>query len=389
MMRLVVIDPGLTEMSGHHFNYNNSIFKECKSQGIEVSIYAHSECKQELIDILPIMPCFDLNTYAYQEINTREDMIYKFNLFNETIEKNLNENLKIPLDRDDVILLLTSTVHHLLGVLAWYSALENPKPRICMQFMHQPWYLGLEDDPDFCTSLLQHAMRAWSGDSSFRVTFAADNDLLANFLRKISGFPIRILPMPIQYPDASPAQDGLGYGRVRFGFLGDGRKEKGLHHLVNAILMQETKNIPNADFFIHISNQNGRSAQDFLKNVENCTVLCKEFTSKEYWDAAENCDVIILPYDPKYYHIRGSGILFEAMGLEKPIIVTEGSCLDWLMAKYGASGMRFDFTPGSLLNAVRTIADNFTDFKTIAQAPGRHVREKHNPKAFVDALLLD
>jgi hypothetical protein len=51
--------------------------------------------------------------------------------------------------------------------------------------------------------------------------------------------------------------------------------------------------------------------------------------------------------------------------------------------------MRFDFTAESLLDAIRTIANSFDDFKAIAQAPGRGVREKHNPKAFVDALLLE
>jgi hypothetical protein len=389
MMRLIILDPGLLELSGHHFNYNNSIFKECSSRGVDVSIYAHAGCQQELVEILPITPCFEINTYDYQEVKSYEDMLFKFNVMNGAIEKNLLETVKIPLNSDDIILILTVTVHQIVGIRNWYAGLENPKPRICLQFMHQPWYLGFEQDPDFCTSLLCDAMAVWRGGDDFRVTFAADNDLLASFLHKISGFPIHILPMPIQYPGGLTPPVPSMHKRVRFGFLGDGRIEKGLHHFVRAILAQQSDSIPNVDFFVHISNQNGRMAQDILKDVPNCTVLCKQLDSKEYWDITESCDVIVLPYDPKYYRIRGSGILFEAMGLDKPIIVTTGSCLDWLMAKYGASGMRFDFTAESLLDAIRTIASSFDDFKSIAQVSGRGVREKHNPKAFVDALLLD
>jgi glycosyltransferase involved in cell wall biosynthesis len=386
-MSLIIIDPGLTELSGHHFNYNEAIFDECQSRGIDVSIYAHAACHKDLMDILPIIPCFEHNTYEYQVINSKEEMIYKFNVMNDTIARNLFDRVEVPLSADDVILMLTSTVHQIVGIHNWYSSLPHPRPRICLQFMHQPWYLGFAEDPDFCTSLLREAMGVWEGGDDCRITFAADNDLLANFLHKVSGFPISILPMPIRYPAEAAVPVRKGPGRVRFGFLGDGRLEKGLHHFVRAILAQAEENVPNADFFIHISNQSGREAQDILKDVANCTVLCKQLSGREYWDLAESCDVIMLPYDPKYYYIRGSGILFEAMGLGKPIIVTAGSCLDWLMAKYQGAGMRFDSTTASLLAAIGTIAASYGDFEAVARVAGRSVREKHNPKAFIDALM--
>jgi glycosyltransferase involved in cell wall biosynthesis len=389
MTQLIVIDPGLLELSGHHFNYNASIFRECRSRGIDVSIYAHSACSDDVAEVLPIKRCFDINIYDWQTVNTRKDMENKFKIFNNSVEENLVDKVNVNLGPDDLILILTTTVHQIVGVMKWYSQLKNPKPRICMQFMHHPWYLGLESDPDFCTSILQQAMTSWEDDGSLRVTFAADNDLLANFLNKISGLPIRTLPMPINYPVGSFTGSRSNPERVRFGFLGDGRLEKGLHHFVGAILDQKAENVPNAEFFIHISNQQGRNAYYILKNVPNCTVLCKQFTSVEYWDSAKSCDAIVLPYDPKYYHIRGSGILFEAMGLGKPVIVTAGSCLDWLVAKHGGAGMRCDFTPESLLDAVRFLATNFADFKQIAETAGKHVRQKHNPKAFLDALLME
>jgi glycosyltransferase involved in cell wall biosynthesis len=385
-MQITILDPGLLELSGHHFNYNKSIFKECQSRDIPVVIYSQLICDQKLMDILPIIPCFDISPYRATEINNREDMIDKYNYHNFVMQENLSSRANNKFSPDDIILAFTTTVNEISGILGWYANLENPKPRIILQFMHHPWYLGLQEDPDFCTALLQSAMGAWRGDD-LRVTFAADNDLLANFLHRISGFPISILPMPIEYPTRSLSPDRPRHERVRFGFLGDGRAEKGVLHFVNAILMQQSANIPNAEFFIHISNHGGRFAQDVLADVSNCTVICKQFTTQEYWYAAEDCDVIVLPHDPRHYRIRGSGVLFEAMGLDKPVIVAEGSCLDWLMAKYGATGMRFDGTAQSLLNAVRTIANDFDDFKSIARIAGKQVRAMHNPKAFVDALL--
>jgi glycosyltransferase involved in cell wall biosynthesis len=394
MMKLIILDPGLTELSGHHFNYNSYIFKECKVRGIGLTIFSHAACDESVADVLPIRRCFDVNTYDCQTVVTQEDMKYKFSTFNNMMEVNLLETVDIQFDPEDIIIMITATVFQIVGVLNWYSTLPVERPRICIQFMHQPWYLGLESDPDYCTSLLRHAMGAWADQSDLRITFAADQDVLGNFLHEVSGFPIRILPMPIDYPPLpigeSPIGEGkAGTGRLRIGFLGDGRPEKGLHHLVRAIIDQKDDPLPNVDFFIHISNQQGRIAYDLLKDVPNCTVVCKQFTGAEYWETARSCDVIVLPYDPKYYHIRGSGILFEAMGLGKPIVVTSGSCLDWLAAKYNGAAVRCGFASESLLEAIRIIAGNFADFEEIAQISAAQVRAIHNPKSFFDALMRE
>jgi hypothetical protein len=386
-MRLVILDPGLREFSGHHFNYNNAIFKECQSRGIELSIYADEQCTEDVLNALPVTPCFALNTYCVMEINTKEDMESKFNFANAVLERDLMAHVRRDLDSGDMILFLTTTVHQIVGVLNWYSTLAEPKPAICMQFMHQPWYLGLTSDPEYCTLLQQQSMAAWRASGHPRVRFAADNELLAGFLHRISGLPILLLPMPIRYPSLPGPTVASRSGPVRFGFLGDGRQEKGLHHFTNVILLQSEAPLPKAEFFVHVSNEQGRNADQILGDVSNCRVLCQEVSNDGYWNLIDSCDVIVLPYDPKYYHIRGSGIVFEAMGMGKPVIVTAGSCLDWLLAKYGGSGLRCDYEPWSLLRAVEAIAKGFPDFAAIAEAAAPAIQARHNPRNFMDVLL--
>jgi hypothetical protein len=385
-MRLVILDPGLKEFSGHHFNYNGAILGECRVRGIDLSIYTSIQCTPDVLEALPATPCFEASTYDMQEIATRKEMETKFSFMNAILERDLMAHVTRDLGAEDLVLFLTTTVFQVVGVLNWYSTLVDPKPAICMQFMHHPWYLGLTSDPDFCTTLQQQSMAAWQASGHSRVRFAADNELLAGFLHRISGMPILLLPMPIRYPPL-PGPAASRSGPVRFGFLGDGRPEKGLHHFVTAALLQKDAPLPEAEFFIHVSNQHGRNAGEILRDVPNCQVLCRQVSNGDYWKLVGSCDVVVLPYDPRFYHIRGSGIVFEAMGMGKPVIVTAGSCLDWLVAKHGGAGLRCEGDGRSLLQAVEVIARDFHDFAVFAKGAAPAIRVRHSPSSFMDVLL--
>jgi glycosyltransferase involved in cell wall biosynthesis len=388
-MHALLIDPALIELSGHHYNYNMAIATQLRANGFDVSILAHKRCDQAICDQLGALHCFDIDNYAFQDSTTTVDqMMRKVEITSTITLANLQEARRPELTDEDVILIHTATIFQLPAYRHWYAGLPEPRPRIVVQFMHPPWYLGLEDDPAFCATLLKNEMDTWHAQPGQRVRFVSDNALMARFLERTSGRPVPVLPMPMAFPDMTRVEAPSGNARrIRFSFLGDARAEKGFPLFAQALLDNHHAIPEEMELFIHISNTSGLEVAADLAAVPRCTVLTRQLGPEEYWTVLAASDVIVLPYAPDKYKWRGSGIFIEALGMAKPVIVTSGSALDWLLAHYGAAGARAEFSPASVWDAMLFILKNASEFQELAQQAAPAIRAHHNPRSFVDALV--
>ena len=130
---------------------------------------------------------------------------------------------------------------------------------------------------------------------------------------------------------------------VTFGYFGEAREEKGfllLPGIVEALLASQGPERVAFSLQVSASAQNDtpsvRAARDRLKGLRDSyanaggrpSILLHETPFADmvsYYAALGGCDAMLMPYDPKPYAIRGSGVALEALSVGQPIIVAAGT----------------------------------------------------------------
>lgn len=150
-------------------------------------------------------------------------------------------------------------------------------------------------------------------------------------------YPYLLSPQLIDkdVPSTPPGRDS---GRVTIGYFGGKRDEKGFHRLLPIIRLvaeRRTACDPVLSFVIQASNVTG-PATDLLARefaaASSETVAIKlvagPLAQAAYVRQLAEADMILLPYNGSRYLISGSGVLSEAILLEKPVVYQTGMSFD-------------------------------------------------------------
>jgi hypothetical protein len=97
---------------------------------------------------------------------------------------------------------------------------------------------------------------------------------------------------------------------------------------------------------------------------------------------------VIVPYQPTIYDVRTSHVFLEAVGADKPVLITAGTWMDMELDRLGHTGVRaHDFSTVGIGAALVDLADGWRALAAEAPAAGERCRARHNPKAFFESLL--
>jgi glycosyltransferase involved in cell wall biosynthesis len=126
---------------------------------------------------------------------------------------------------------------------------------------------------------------------------------------------------------------------LAFGYFGEAREEKGFQILPGIIEgLLSRYGSARVRFLLQVSaspqndTEKVRSARLQLEKLaethkaSGAVLLFDNFGDMDgYYTAIANCDAMLMPYDPRSYRIRGSGVALEALALGVPIIVALGT----------------------------------------------------------------
>ena len=214
---------------------------------------------------------------------------------------------------------------------------------------------------------------------------AATNFALAQRISSQVRQSCSVLPYPVRWADITRVQQPQP-GAV-FGTFGGLRLEKGATLLAETVPRFVARH-PDARFIIHAppfgSHEPSVRALEGIPQIE---LIRRNFAEKsEYYAAFCRARCIMVPYDPAEYACRISGILLEAYGLGRPVLVSKGLSMD---AEEGSRDVtRFvmpDYTVDGLLDAL-----DRARLAMLHDAPAlqvnRAVVSRHSPSAFCAAL---
>jgi len=219
---------------------------------------------------------------------------------------------------DNLVGVVAITQNQILGLIRFLRTLPHDRlPCVVCQLMFQPSYLPWGAVSTYGENFYRTAFNLAAPLIGRFLFFTVENETMRTLYCKDFGVQTRILPDPF---DASGPQRPME-GRVRLGFFGDSRCEKGFHLLPGAIELCRRDGL-DAEFIVQIAHngweQRTIEAERALRALKGVRFLEAVLSSVDFAAWTGRTDVMLLPYDPVTLGIRNSGIFLECLPPDVP-----------------------------------------------------------------------
>lgn len=188
-------------------------------------------------------------------------------------------------------------------------------------------------------------IRGWQsrGLIGDRIFLHGENARLAAHLAAIWQADVRALPLPASQAldKGSPETAPWSGAALKIAYLGPARVEKGFHLLPDIVAktlqllgrQTESGSDRQVQFAIQATPQIVGYAPQVLGAIERLRkypshvvrLIEQALDEDEYLGLIASCDVILMPYGQREYRYRSSGIVSEALSMDKIIVATEGT----------------------------------------------------------------
>jgi hypothetical protein len=358
------------------------IIKEECAPMFDVRFYANFRAEMKVVLSLPAQPiCHD---GIYPPAGDFENIYRTLTASTVGALKKINSG---DADSEAILIMHTVSLYQLGGIARWFSTLPpSRRPRLCIQFQFPLEYQLARDTTVYERAIALARAAADVLAATGRTRFAANSALLAGRISQQLKQQCTVLPLPTRWSGLNGLMSpdrGLVYG-----FFGGLRAEKGASLIAQAVPAFASC-YPDARFLVHAPRrESDSSAISALEKVAQVELINKNFDVKaDYFKQFTRASCILLPYDPEAYAYRTSGILVEALGLNRLIITTKNSWLSSEAARRGGNVIEMaDYTADSLFSALtraRELLKNIPIKPTI----DHEVISENSPKAFCSALL--
>ena len=334
--RFAYVEPELVRYVGHHYGLTRNICRVAAAAGFDCIVGAGREWAVKIDGVdgnIPVLPLFSSYRDAAAPTGASSNFV------NELIEFLRQSGL----GSTDLLYL------------------HMPYPTVMLGVLEAVCTLPLDELPTFCIRLCTddnafqgHDLRLTRVIASMdrlgaarraKIRFFVESVVLQrHFLAKTGHyFPILLNPISSNLAVARMIADERRRSRFAeaplvFGYFGEAREEKGFLQIPDIVEIVLQRCEPGtAQFHIQVSaspqndNDRIRSARDRLGMLQGqfgpeSIILHDEFGDMDsYYRALAQCDAVLLPYSPKAYETRGSGVALESLLLSCPIVVTQGT----------------------------------------------------------------
>lgn len=364
-VKALIIDPALHSMGGHHYNATHALRAKLSALGIEHDCLGSANADAQTVRDLGCTPCFTQAVYGrtYEAPEEFEQRV-------QTILKELSVALKQRPKADLLVLPCCDQV--LAFALARYFRFR-PAPHLVLWTLYAPHHNKPFDDPS-TAPLRRETREAFAALQRIvglqRLSAFCETPQMADIYRDLAGFEFGVASGPglisgkrVRRQGAAPVVSCIGFANQAKGY-----------RLLPEALREVVDRNHEARFMIHGIFQ-GSDARDQAPVFEalaelgpRVAVSTEILSQSDYLAWLSQADLILLPYDPKVYRTRGSGVFFEARRLGLPVIVTKGCgfAQPAFEAGWGMEILRYDAS--GVADAVLQALDNIDALTSCARA---------------------
>jgi glycosyltransferase involved in cell wall biosynthesis len=407
-LELILLDCGLLNKAGHSYTLAKTVSEVLARRRLRYRIFGLKGLDTSITAETGAIPHFSRSLYDRVDISWREkgmrcvaanfrgdqasvstlSELRTWKALNETFERDLEA---LPADvwqSDNLIGVVAITQNQIFGLIRFLRAMPRDRlPCVVCQLMLPPSYLSWGAVSTHGEKFYRAAFELAAPLLGRSLFFTVENEAMRTLYSKDFGVPTGILPIPL---GASGPQQTTE-GRVRVGFFGDSRYEKGFHLLPRAIALCQHDGL-DVEFIVQINNSGWShrtiEAERALRTLKRVRLLEGVLSSEDYATWTVRTDVMLLPYDPVTFGLRGSGIFTESVAAGRSVVASRGTFAGSSVENNQAEGEVFaPHTSEALAAAVARLMPRLPACKARAAERAKDFARSHSPDAYVDVLL--
>ena len=289
---------------------------------------------------------------------------------------------------DHLMVITAICQNQISGVVDFMCARpQDSLPRVVCQLMFPPNWTPWERTARYSDAYYRKAFQKALPLIGHKLFFTTENEAVAKIYREQYGVETMILPIPFTAsPCRRPAEK-----IIRLGFFGYSKTAKGFHLLPEAATICRDTGL-NVEFRIQIQHSQWEQAtiqaEARLRTMPNVHLIEGSLHSCDYIAETNKADVVLLPYDPILFGMRGSGIFTESVAAGRPIIASDGTFAAESIRMGEAQGEIFTpYSAQELARAIARILPRLPEMQANAAAQADIFARKHSGDAYVDVLL--
>jgi glycosyltransferase involved in cell wall biosynthesis len=407
-MKFVLIANGLTHRGEHSYRLVHEVQDALTRRGIASQVYAAKSLEPEILAEGIAVPHFEHS--LYDNIGPRVTgswarkleewwpqgrcivsypVEYLTSLFlNRSFLRDLRALPQNVCAADNLLVVTAICQNQLLGLIAFMlGRARTSLPIVVCQLMFPPNWTPWEAPGRYAEGYYRQALEKAAPLIGDRLFFTTENEFIARIYREQYGLKTRILPVPLALVRSPPV---LGKA-VRLGFFGYSKSEKGFHLLPEAVDRCRDAGL-NVEFHIQVQHSHWEkttiAAEQKLRAMPNVTLIDGTLSSDDYLAATDKVDVILLPYDPVAFGMRGSGIFTESVAAGRPIVASAGTFAGDCILRGEAQGEVFGpYNAQQFVAAIKRILPRLPKISEQAKAQSETFARRHDGDAYVDSIL--
>ncbi|GLQ54971.1 glycosyltransferase [Devosia nitrariae] len=240
---------------------------------------------------------------------------------------------KYEIDATDAIFFPSADFYGCATLLDLVSDLpESRRPKIHLRLIgvaENARYARRSARPEFFNSIRRAAQLG------VRVTLSAETPAYVSYVERLTGMPVAYLPYPL-----ANVRHAVNWNEIKtITSPGQGRADKGFFRLFPIILALHK--LTRDEFHFDVQNMR-TSDRDYraryssiLANVPNLRLRPARLSQAEIDAAYVEADILLLPYDPDTYALRGSAVYQEGLAIGRPVVCSRGMGVSDLVTRYG------------------------------------------------------
>lgn len=400
-MEIVFLDNGLIGRGEHSYSLAKSVGAALARRGLSHRIFAARSADPSVVVELGAIPHFTHTLYdskrpllvlpGWARGGSTERTISErrtARVLNASYARDLAALPRATWTPDKLVVVPGLSQNQIFGLLRTLLAVpEARRPRVICQLMFPPDWTSWGSISRLGAELYRKAFRRAAPLIGKSLFFTAENEPIAGHYRAHYGIDARILPVP--FGGAHPARPCKG--RPTFGFLGYSKCEKGFHLLAPAIEICQKHGI-DADFAIQVRHDGWEAAtvaaEAALRKMDRVRLVEGVLDADEFDREMDRIDVMLLPYDPALFGLRGSGLFTQSVAAGRPVVAAAGTFAGVEIARGAAEGVAFSpYDAAALAEAILRSASRLPEAGARAAGLAKDFARRHSADAYVDVLL--
>ena len=395
--KLLICEEALIDQGGHYQTWIKAIRKMHLDAGAEVFVVGNREMVPEVESDLSAWPTYSVNSWNQAESQKWPAWRRYLHVFAQNWRVFWQTRAAIlRVKQCDMVLFTSVRVHHLLGlrVLCAWGLGRRFRGLTCFLLMSQAEYRNNFTEMVFPARswLLAWTLRSFRKlAASGRVILAGDSHVTCGEYEALSDVKMTLFPSPgneLRHTGGTRSREGLV-----FTMLGVSTWDKGIDVFHDAMELFLNRNPGSqARFVVQWSvpcvgpDGDTKVVSDYLRKHPSVTLLERRLSNEEYATLFGGSDFIVLPYRRSTYFNRISGVAVEAAVSGKPMIVTEGTWLEWAMTEFGSGLSIPENDLEALCAALERCCESQADFLAAAERRAEVALAYNSPDRYLGLL---